>query len=83
MAIYCKIVDSHAIQIHSSNTVIIGGIAARFTAEDMPLLVAIRLFRMATDRTSLARITRIYVDDGTLIKSGLVLQFLLKVVEGP
>ena len=49
----------------------------------MPLLVAIRLFRMATDRTSLARITRIYVDDGTLIKSGLVLQFLLKVVEGP
>ena len=83
LAIHCKIVDSHSIQIHRSNAVIIGRITAGLAAEDMFLLVTVGLFRVTANRTGLTYITRVHVDYGTLVECSLVLQFLLKVVKRP
>ena len=71
LAIHCKIVDSHAIQIHRSNAVIIGRITAGLAAEDMFLLVTVGLFRVTANRTGLTCITRVHVDYGTLVECSL------------
>ena len=47
-----KIIYSHTIQIHSSNTVIIRFVTAIFTSRQVYFLVTIRRFRMPTNRTA-------------------------------
>ena len=79
----CKIVDSHAIQIHCPNAIIIGSIATALALKDMQMLVTIGLLGVSADWTGLACITGIHVNNGTFVKSSLVLQLLLKVIERP
>lgn len=64
LAIY-EIVDSHAIQIHSSYAVIVRTIPTGFAAEDVLFLIAVGLLNVATDRTGLACIPRVHVNNGT------------------
>ena len=51
-----KITDSHAMQIHAANTVIVRRIAAFLTPEQMETLVPVTPFSVSTDWTSLAGI---------------------------
>ena len=76
-----EIVDSHAVQIHSSNTVIVRFIATVLTSKQMYLLVAVRLFNVSTYRTALTRITRVNLNNSRLILFSLVDKFLFKVIE--
>ena len=78
-----EIVDSHAVQIHSSNTVIVRFIATVLTSKQMYLLVAVRLFNVSTYRTALTRITRVNLNNSRLILFSLVDEFLFKVIERP
>lgn len=78
-----QITDSHTIQIHCPDAVIIGTVSAGAAGKQMPFLVSVSSFYMSADRASLTGILRIYVDDHTVISSRLILQLLLKVIKAP
>ena len=61
-----KIVDSHAVQIHSSNAVIVRLITTVLASEQMYLLVAVSLFNVSTDRTALTCITRVNLNNSRM-----------------
>ena len=78
-----QIVDSHAIQIHCADTVIVRLVAAVLTGKQMYLLVAICLFCVSTDGTALAGIPRVDLDYGRLVLFRLIEELLFEVVESP
>ena len=78
-----EIVDSHAIQIHCADTVIVRLVAAVLTGKQMYLLVAICLFCVSTDGTALAGIPRVDLDYGRLVLFRLIEELLFEVVESP
>ena len=67
-----EIVDSHAIQIHCADTVIVRLIATVLTGKQMYLLVAVCLFCVSTDGTALAGIPRVNLDYGRLVLLRLI-----------
>ena len=69
-----EIVDSHAIQIHCADPVIVRLVAAVLTGKQMYLLVAICLFCVSTDGTALAGIPRVDLDYGRLVLFRLILK---------
>ena len=78
-----QIVDSHAIQVHCSNAVIIGFVFARSAAEDMVLLVPVRFLRVSADRTGLAGVLRIHIDHFASVEQRLVFDLPFQIVERP
>ena len=78
-----EIVDSHAIQIHCADPVIVRLVAAVLTGKQMYLLVAICLFGVSTDGTALAGIPRVDLDYGRSVLFRLVDEFLFEVIESP
>ena len=78
-----EIVDSHAIQIHCADTVIVRLVAAVLTGKQMYLLVAVCLFCVSTDGTALAGIPRVDLDYGRLVLFRLIEELLFEVVESP
>ena len=71
-----KIVDSHAIQIHCSDAVIVGGVATTLALKDVQPLVAISLLGVPANRAGLTCISWIYANNRTLIERGFILQLL-------
>ena len=78
-----EIVDSHAIQIHCADTVIVRLVAAVLTGKQMYLFVAVCLFCVSTDGTALAGIPRVDLDYGRLVLFRLIEELLFEVVESP
>ena len=78
-----EIVDSHAIQIHCADPVIVRLVAAVLTGKQMYLLVAICLFCVSTDGTALAGIPRVDLDYGRMILFCLVDELPFEVIESP
>ena len=78
-----EIVDSHAIQIHCADPVIVRLVAAVLTGKQMYLFVAICLFCVSTDGTALAGIPRVDLDYGRLVLFRLIEELLFEVVESP
>lgn len=78
-----EIVDSHAIQIHCADTVIVRLVAAVLTGKQMYLLVAVCLFCVSTDGTALTGIPRVDLDYGRLVLFRLIEELLFEVIESP
>lgn len=78
-----EIVDSHAVQIHSSNAVIVRIIATVLTSKQVYLFVAVSFFNVSTHRTTLARITRVNLNYSRLILFSLIDKLLFKVIKRP
>ena len=78
-----EIVDSHAIQIHCADTVIVRLVTTVLTGKQMYLLVAICLFCVSTDGTALAGIPGVNLDYGRLVLFRLIEELLFEVVESP
>ena len=78
-----EIVDSHAIQIHCADTVIVRLVTTVLTGKQMYLFVAVCLFCVSTDGTALAGIPRVDLDYGRLVLFRLVDEFLFELIESP
>ena len=70
-------------QIHCCYTVVVGSVAAAPAAEQMLLLVPVRLFPVAALRAGLTRVGGIDFYHELMISLSLVDKLLFKVVERP
>ena len=78
-----EVLYSHPPKVHCPDTVIVRTIPAFTAAEQMPLLLAVPLFRMSTDRAGLRRICRVNIDHMATETFSFVLQFLFQVIIRP
>ena len=78
-----EVLYSHPPKVHCPDPVIVRTIPAFTAAEQMPLLLAVPLFRMSTDRAGLRRICRVNIDHMATETFSFVLQFLFQVIIRP
>lgn len=74
---FFKIAYSHAVQIHSSNAVIVRCVATVLTSKQVYLLITVSLFNVSADRATLACITGVNLNNSRLVLFSLVDKFLL------
>ena len=77
-----KIADSHAMQIHASDAVVIRRITAFFTPEQMETLAPIALFCVPTGWTPLTGICWVNLNNLAASPDCLIFELLTQVIEG-